>query len=100
MNSEAAPWNAVFTTHTGERIGYPRLGAALLSVANTWKELAKAVRVENAYADHVTDQEKEKIMLDMLEQADRICMGVEPMGFWLWQRVNLELTGKCVGFLP
>lgn len=89
-----------FRTHQGEVVKGKRLQAALNKVADFWAENAKAVRLEDAYADHVTEATKENILQQHLEQAERIRQGTEPMGFWLWQRVNEELTGECVAYLP
>lgn len=60
----------------------------------------KAIRLKDAYASHVTEGVKEKAMTDKIAQAERIRLGIEPMGFWLWQRLNTELTSECVAFLP
>jgi hypothetical protein len=46
------------------------------------------------------EETKERRMTDQLNQANRIRSGLEPMGFWLWQRINTELTGECIAFLP
>jgi len=85
-----------FTTHTGEIVTGDRLCRAFETVANFWAENARSVRSEDAYAQHVTEAEKDEYMNCQLEQAERIRTGEEPMGFWLWQRVNAELTGECI----
>jgi len=87
-----------FITSDGKKVKGKQLKTALGKVADFWVSNAKAVRVEDAYADHITEETKETCLQQQLEQAERIRQGIEPMGFWLWQRVNQELTGKCVAF--
>lgn len=89
-----------FQTHTGEIIKGKRLTQALNTVANNWIRLAHAIRKEDAYASHVSEQTKENELNKMLEQAERIRKGEEKIGFWLWQLLNTELTKECVAFLP
>jgi len=47
-----------FRTHTGETVTGARLQAARGQAANDGRELGRAIREENAYADHVTEAEK------------------------------------------
>lgn len=75
-----------------------RLECALAAVADDLIESAYKIRRENKYADHVTDEKKEANLQAMLDRAFRIRSGQEHMGLWLWQRVNMKLTGECVGF--
>ena len=89
-----------FKTHTGEVVKGRRLTAALDAVANDWAENAKAIRLEDAYASHVTESVKEHNLQNQLAQAERIRAGSEPIGFWLWQLINLKLTGECIASLP
>ena len=89
-----------FITHTGEIVEGERLKVALKAVGNWYIKNAHAIRKENAYAAHVTEETKIKCLQRQLELGERIVTGREPCGFWLWQRINTELTGKCVGFLP
>jgi hypothetical protein len=72
---------------------------ALTLVAADWRQLARDIRVEDAYASHVTVEQKEQNLADMLETADRIEAGTEH-GFWLEQRVHQKITGECVALLP
>lgn len=89
-----------FKTHTGEIIEGERLTVAQNKVADFWRDNAYAIRREDCYASHVTDGTKDKLLQERLETAERIRAGTEPMGFWLWQLINTELTGECVAFLP
>lgn len=89
-----------FRTHTGEIVSEERFALASNAVADWYAENAKAIRREDAYASHVTRAVKEEAMAKQLAQAERIRAGIEPIGFWLWQRINTELTGECVAFLP
>lgn len=90
----------LFQTHTGEIVAGERLCAALNEVANDWAELAHAIRKENAYADHVTEEQKEANLLIHLGRAEEIRNGVNVNNFTVWQRINLVLTGECVALLP
>lgn len=85
-------------THTGERIEGERVRIARENVANDWIELAHAIRQCDAYADHVTEAEKDASLAAMLADAERIRSG-EANGFTFWQRINTELTGECVPLL-
>ena len=87
-----------FRIHTGEIVRGRRLMDAFDAGADNRIKLANAIREEDAYAPHVTEQQKEDDMLDMLESAERIRAGTEKMGFWLWQLINTQLTGECVPF--
>jgi len=89
-----------FVTHTGEIVTGERLTKALNAVADFWAQNAMAVYKENAYASHVSEKTKINNRERQLEQAERIRSGNEKCGFWLWQRINTELTGECVAFLP
>jgi hypothetical protein len=85
-----------FITHKGEVVTGKRLERAFSSVADFWASNARAVRREDAYANHVTEETKEEILQRQLERSNNIRNMTEPMGFWLWQRINEQLTGKCV----
>lgn len=89
-----------FVTHTGEIISGNRLSDALNAVADWYKDNAFAIYRKDEYASHVTEECKEENLYQQLQQAKRIRTGNEHCGFWLWQRINTELTGNCIGFLP
>jgi hypothetical protein len=89
-----------FRTHTGEIVTGARLTVAQGKVADAWAENARAVYIENAYASHVTEETKKANLQRGLELAASIRVGLEPIGFTLWQRINNELTGECIAFLP
>lgn len=84
-----------FRTHTGEIVQGERLAAALSEVAEDWRRLARAIRAEDTYAPHVTDDKKQADMQNMLDRADEIERGVVG-SFTIWQRINTKLTGTCV----
>lgn len=86
-------------THTGEIVTGPRLTAALNKVADDWANLACAIRGEDAFASHVTEETKEQALTEMLERAEAIRNG-DIGSFTIWQRVNEVLTGECVALLP
>jgi hypothetical protein len=89
-----------FITHKNELVAGERLEQALNAVADWWYKNAYGIYEENLYAAHVTAQQKLDNLNEGISLAGRIRNGSEPMGFWLWQRVNTELTGECVAFLP
>jgi hypothetical protein len=78
---------------------HPRFKEACSKVAKDWRELCRAIRIEDEYAAHVTEAQKDKDLSEGLALADEIERG-EINSFTIWQRVNLELTGECVAFLP
>lgn len=78
---------------------HPNFLGACKTVADDWRNLAHAIRKEDAYASHVTNETKEANLQTMLSQADTIEAGTIN-NFTIWQRVNLVLTGECVAFLP
>jgi hypothetical protein len=88
-----------FRTHKGEYVEGKRLQDALASVASDWRELAHAIYQDDAYASHVTQNEKDAIRAKHLAFADRIESGKESVGYTIWQRVNSKLTGECVALL-
>ncbi len=87
-----------FRTHTGDIVTGERLTAAMATVADTWADMARAIRAEDAYASHVTETEKDSYLADDLARAERIRAG-EVASFTIWQRVNTVLTGECVALL-
>lgn len=89
-----------FITHKNEIVTGEKLKQAQNAVADWWYKNAYAIYEEDAYAPHVTAQQKLDDLNDGIALAGRIRAGEEPMGFWLWQRINTELTGECVAFLP
>jgi hypothetical protein len=89
-----------FKTHTGQVIEGQELQEALNKVSNEQEQLAYAIKAENAYADHVTEQMKLDALNRGLKLATEIKQGKHNHAFWCWQRINQVLTGECVGFLP
>lgn len=71
---------------------------ALNKVADDWERAAYEIRKEDAYAEHVTEDEKDQYLQEMINQAEEIRNG-KVKSFTIWQRVNYELTGECVAFL-
>lgn len=76
-----------------------KLEAALETVATDWICLALNIRNEDAYSDHITEQQKNEFMIADLVFAETIRNG-EIKSFTIWQRINTVLTGECVAFLP
>ncbi len=89
-----------FKTSKGDIVEGDKLNETLSLVADKLEANARAIREENAYASHIKEIEKRVQLEERLAQAERVRAGVEPVGFWLWQLINTELTGDCVAFLP
>lgn len=87
-----------FRTHTGEVVTGERLASALNAVADWYAENARAIRREDAYASHVTEETKERSLTEGLAFAEQVRRG-EVGGFSVWQRINTHLTGECVALL-
>ena len=88
-----------FRTHTGEIVTGERLTMAFNQVADEMIELAKAIRLEDAYASHVSEEVKDNSMLKSFALAERIRKG-EITSFTTWQNLNYVLTNECVALLP
>jgi hypothetical protein len=88
-----------FRTHTKEIITGERLVAALNQVADERIELYKRIRIEDAYADHVSEETKDQILAKDIQYAESIRRG-EINDFTAWQNVNYALTNECVALLP
>ena len=86
-----------FMTHTKEIITGDRLKDALNKVADDMIENAHKVRGEK-YADHVTEQDKDRYLADNLMNAERVREG-NYHSFAVWQKINMVLTGECVALL-
>ena len=84
----------IFITHTKEIVEGKRLIDALNTVADKMIENAKAVRI-GSYADHVTESEKDFTLNKSIELAEKVRNGFFD-NFTIWQRINTELTGKCI----
>ena len=87
-----------FRTHTGEIVTGDKLQAALNAVADDWAALGRAIRAEDRYASHVTEETKDAALVKMLASAEAIRQG-DVKSFTIWQRVNAKLTGECVALL-
>lgn len=87
-----------FKAHTGEVFSGKQLQDALDHVANWYEDNARAIRKEDRYASHVTEDQKDRNLQSQLNLAEHIRSGKEH-GFWLWQRINTYLTGECVPML-
>lgn len=92
--------NLQFSTHNGELVSGQKLIKAINKVADDRVKLYQAIRKEDAYAPHVTEQQKDEILLKDLAYAEEIRSGQHLNNFTIWQLVNTVLTGECVGFLP
>jgi hypothetical protein len=86
--------------HTGKILTETELAEALKKVANDLRENAYAIHSENAYASHVTQEEKERYLQERLGYANEVEKGLHNRNFTIWQRVDTMLTGECVAFLP
>lgn len=86
-------------THTGEIITGERVQLALNIVAQFWLDNAYAVRKQDQYASHVTTKQKDHNLSQGIKHSQAVKNG-QDYGFTTWQRLNNELTGECVAFLP
>lgn len=84
-----------FTTHKREVLTGIRVLIACRQVAKEMRENAYAIRLEDAYASHVTEEQKEDHLKRNLIFADYVAAG-NVDNFTTWQRVNQKLTGECV----
>lgn len=91
-----------FQTHLGEVLpaNDAKLVAACETVAQWYEDNARATRIEDAYASHVTEQKKDELMLKQFDWAEQVRQRKNLHNFSVWQRVNAELTGECVALLP
>ena len=90
-----------FVTHTGEIVTGDKLQAACDAVASWYDNQAVKVRDENAFASHVTQAAKDDYINRFYTQTAQAIRNRENLHhFYAWQRINTELTGECVGFLP
>ncbi len=88
-----------FRTHTGSVVTGQRLQDALNKVADEWARNARAIRSEDEYASHVTEEIKDDCLLKGLERAEELREG-NVNSFTAWQDINTVLTGECVALLP
>lgn len=88
-----------FKTHAGEIVSGSRLQAALDTVANWYCDNAYAIREQDEYASHVTEETKEQRLREGLLKAERIRTG-DIDNLSIRQRIDTVLTGKCVALLP
>ena len=86
--------------HTGKILTETELAEALKKVANDLRENAYAIHSENAYASHVTQEDKERYLQERLVYANEVEKGLHNSNFTIWQRVDTLLTGECIAFLP
>ena len=86
--------------HTGKILTDTGIAEALKKVANDLRENGYAIHSENAYASHVTQEEKERYLQERLGYANEVEKGLHNSNFTIWQRVDTMLTGECVAFLP
>jgi hypothetical protein len=86
-------------THTGETIKGARVIEAMKAVCNEWRELAQEIRVEDSYAKHITEAQKDEFLAQSIILADDLESGRINPTLTDWQRVNIHLTGDCVALL-
>lgn len=71
---------------------------AYKAVAQDWRKLAYAIRKEDKYASHVTEERKEQNLQDMLMRADEIERG-EIKSFTIAQRVYEKMYNVNIPLL-
>jgi hypothetical protein len=87
-----------FRCHDGTIVKGKKLKAALNAVADELIELAHAIYDADEYAAHVSAETKLEARDDMIARAELVRDGVIDNRTY-WQRVNTQLTGKCVALL-
>jgi hypothetical protein len=86
--------------HTGKILTESELKEALATVANEYRETAHIMRTSSYYADHITESDKERFLVESLKNADEIEQGLHNRNFTIWQKVDYLLTGESIPFLP
>jgi hypothetical protein len=76
------------------------LNKALKQVSKDIIENAIAVRKEDLYADHITEDQKDKYLKDCIEYAKEVLEGKHNSNFTIWQRVNYIFTWDSIALLP
>lgn len=89
-----------FRDHTGKTHAAPVAQAARERVADDWVQNARAIRSEDHYAPHVSEETKDDRLAESIAFAEEIRRGNMDGNFTAWQRINAKLTGECVAFLP
>lgn len=87
-------------THLGEEIKGIDLEIARIFVAEEFRQNARAIQKENAFASHVTEDEKSQILKRDLIWADAVECGEHDHNLTVWQMMNIFITGECVALLP
>ncbi len=77
-----------------------KVQAARETVADWWAQNSYAIRREDPYASHVTEEVKEQSLTRGLDFAKSIRQGKQDHCFTILQRLIVELTGDCPAFLP
>lgn len=88
-----------FKTSEGKFATNEELENILLKVSKDFRQIAINIYKEDPYASHVTLKQKRKNLVEDLRRANDI-EGGNIDNFTVWQRINAELTGECVPFLP
>jgi hypothetical protein len=99
MTQETTIYEGKHLTHTGEIVSGRRLQDARDEVSDYWVDLSYAIRKEDLYASHVSEEKKEDILLKSIDFAENIRTG-KIYSFTVWQRINNVLTGECIALLP
>lgn len=99
MTQETEIYEGVHVTHTGEVVTGRRLQDARDKVSDDWSKLSYAIKEEDLYASHVSEEKKDDILTKGIELAQLIKTG-EATSFTIWQRINGVLTGDCIALLP
>lgn len=88
-----------FKTHEGNIISGKTLEKVLHKVACDMEKSAENIYNNDPYASHVTQTQKLENLHKSYDSAENIRRGENLHNFTIWQRVNTELTGQCIGFL-
>lgn len=74
--------------------------STLDAVADQMAELAQGIRHEDAYADHVTEEQKDAFLARNLVYADEVRRGLHNHNMTVAQRIHYHETGETVALLP
>lgn len=88
-----------FRTHTGDIVTGAVLTDALKAVGDDWERMERAIRKQDTYAAHVSEERKDANLERGLISAQRIRDG-HVTSFTIAQRLNTKLTGECIALLP
>ena len=89
----------MFQTHDKREVTGQEFENACQKVGDWLENLAHDIYNGDSWAAHVTQETKDIMLAKRLEHVARVKSG-DITTFADWQRINTELTGECIAFLP